>query len=82
MQEEQVTLELVEILPRYSDVPFLFDTQRILGPAEPIALAELFGVFVVGAGAGPVPIIVPIFSVSIHFPYQADETIFLKILYR
>ena len=82
LQKEQVTLELLEILPRYSDVPFLFDTQSILGPAEPILLAKLLSVSVVGAGTGPVPIIVAIFGVSIRFLYRADETILLKILYR
>ena len=82
LQKEQVALEFLEILSRYSDVPFFFDTQRILGPAESIALAELFGVFVLGAGAAPVPIIVSIFGVSSCFSYRADETILFTILYR
>ena len=81
LQKEQVTLELLEILPRYSDVPFLFDTQSILGPAEPIPFTHLFRILVIGIGAGPAPIIVPIFGVSIRFPYRADETILLKVFY-
>lgn len=82
LQKEHVTLELVEILPRYSDVPLLFDIQSILGSAKLIPFTQLFRKLVIGIGAGPAPIIVPTFGVSVYFPYRADETMFLKILHR
>lgn len=82
LQKEHVTLELVEILPRYSDVPLLFDIQSILGSAKLIPFTQLFRKLVIGIGAGPAPIIVPTFGVSVYFPYRADETMFLKSLHR
>ena len=81
LQKEQVTFKFPEVFFRYPDVPLLLDTESILGPAEPIPLAQLFGIFMVGDCAGSIPVIVSILRVSIRFPRWPKKTIFLKILH-
>ena len=78
-QIEQVALEFPEVLFQYPDVPLFLDAESVLGFAEPISLTELLGIFIVGIGVGPVPIVI-LFNAGICPSLLANETVLLKTI--